>query len=293
MINQHLLYPLFLFYGMAFFAMGVAITSRDTRFSHLEIARCLWLFSIFAYTHAMLEWYSLFLIHHLPEFSQSVSMTHSFIKLGLVFVSFSFLLLFGISVLGRVYQKKGLQIYLTLPVLVFLFFGVMVYRVHHSADFSFDVADLTMRHLIGFPGAVISGMGLMLYSRTVKHISMNGALNFSGAGFFLICYGFLAGLVPSGSTLPVLGGPIELYRGISALIILYFLMHALQVFDEERKIQIEERLSRFAHSEKLHALGKLAFGVAHEINNPLGNISLNTELLRADLHKIDGLPEDC
>lgn len=88
----------------------------------------------------------------------------------------------------------------------------------------------------------------------------------------------------------MLGGPIELYRGFSALFILYFVMHALHIFDVERKQQIEERLIRFAQSEKLHSLGKLAFGIAHEINNPLGNVSINAELLKNDLQSTDQFP---
>lgn len=46
-----------------------------------------------------------------------------------------------------------------------------------------------------------------------------------------------------------------------------------------------KRLERMVYqSEKLASLGQLAAGVAHEINNPLTNISLNTEIL---LKKVD------
>lgn len=283
MIDGYLVYPLYLFYGMAFFAMGVSITSRDTRASQLEIARGLWLFSLFAYTHALLEWFSLYLILYSSSFLQSSLLPINLVKLSMVLISFGFLLLFGVSMLGMVFPERKKQIYLMIPALVFLFFSAILYRNHGNADFSFSVADLTLRNFIGFPGAIISGLGLILYSQTVRHISSRGALNFVGAGVSLLCYGMLAGLIASGSSLPLLGGPIELYRGLSALVILYFVMQALYTFDVERKLQIEERLSRFAQSEKLHSLGKLAFGVAHEINNPLGNVSINAEMLKSDL----------
>jgi PAS domain S-box-containing protein len=50
----------------------------------------------------------------------------------------------------------------------------------------------------------------------------------------------------------------------------------LQVRDTTDRRLSEERL---VHGEKLSALGLLAAGVAHEINNPLASVSLNLELL--------------
>lgn len=291
MIDDYLVFPLYLFYGMVFFAMGVAITSRDTRASNLVIARSLWLFALFAYTHALLEWFSLYLLLYSSSFPQSVLPGVNLTKLALVLVSFSLLLIFAVHVLGIVFPDRKKTVYLVIPALVFALFSATLYRGHGSIHFSFAVADLNIRNFIGFPGALFSGLGLVLYSRTVRHISGRGALNFVGAGVSLACYGVLAGLVPSSHALPLLGGPIELYRGVSALVILHFVMQALSTFDVERKLQIEERLSRFAQSEKLHSLGKLAFGVAHEINNPLGNVSINTELLKSDLQGLKEFPK--
>ena len=39
---------LYLIYGLAFFTLGVAILSRDTRLSELGIARILWLLAVLA-----------------------------------------------------------------------------------------------------------------------------------------------------------------------------------------------------------------------------------------------------
>ena len=289
-MNEFTIFPIYLFYGMAFFAIGVAITSRDTRASNLKISRTLWLFALFAYTHAFLEWFALYLILLSSEFSEAVLPYLNNIKLGLVFISFSFLLLFGISILRIVHPDKKRQGYLIPFFLGAALFLSTVLTEEHVSTLSLSVADIKIRNFIGFPGAIISSLGLILYSRTVRHISRKGALNFIGAGLSLACYGVFAGIVPSGETLPFIEMPVELFRGVLAFIVLHFFMHALYTFDVERKQQIEERLHRFAKSEKLHSLGKLAFGIAHEINNPLGNVSLNIELLKNDIQSTSTLP---
>jgi len=54
---------------------------------------------------------------------------------------------------------------------------------------------------------------------------------------------------------------------------------------EERTQQLRETQGQLIQSEKLASLGKMAAGVAHEINNPLTSILINTHLL------LEGHPE--
>ena len=76
------------------------------------------------------------------------------------------------------------------------------------------------------------------------------------------------------------------------------LREKLRVKDKIEKIQLQ-----LMQSEKMASLGKLAAGVAHQLNNPLGGITLFTKLLleeydleeeaREDLHRILKDAERC
>lgn len=48
---------------------------------------------------------------------------------------------------------------------------------------------------------------------------------------------------------------------------------------EERQVELEEKNKELLQSKKLAAIGTLAAGVAHELNNPLNNIYLSTQVL--------------
>jgi len=61
------------------------------------------------------------------------------------------------------------------------------------------------------------------------------------------------------------------------------------VSSERRLSQVEEQL---AISEKMSALGTLAAGIAHEINNPLTYVMNNLEMIREDLTEQRGLSEE-
>jgi len=283
MTGEFLGYILYLFYGGVFFAIGVAITSRDTSVSQMGIARYLWLLALFAYFHGTHAWLELYLKFHPEPFPHHLTSKIIAANVGLVFISFVFLILFGISVLQFVFPRLWYYPHFLSLVLILSCIILIISQSGAAHSDYFKFADVQSRNLIGFPGALSSGLGLIFFSNTVRNASDKGALNFLGAGVSLIIYGVFMGIVPSGAIVPLLGFPVELMRGVSAFLILHFIMSALHISDIERRLVIEERLHRFKKSEKLSSLGKLAAGIAHEINNPLSNVSINVEMLEKDI----------
>lgn len=267
---------LYLLYGLAFFTLGVAILSRDTRLSELGIARILWLLAGFGITHGFHEWLELLEQLH-PEI---ISPTFSQFRLFLVSSSFLLLLYFGIFLLFiSLYGYKALK---STPKTTKALIGTAVVVISVVAvifDFR-NETDINVRRLVALPGGMLAGIGLILYSRTVQTFSKKVAANFIFAGGFMICYAISTGLIPSNYVIPLLEVKIILVRGASAFMIMFFTIKALSVFSLEQRKLIDEQLQRFAQSEKLTSMGILAAGIAHEINNPLTNASLNLELLK-------------
>lgn len=282
---------LYLFYGLAFFCMGVAVTSKDIGASGLKIAGIFWLFALFAYTHALHEWFELYFILFAGRISAEILPVLHIAKLSLIFISFLALLCFGLALLRQAPLGQRDRYRLLPSLLVALWVAALFFHGLSLDPAFFRYADFRLRNLIGVPAALAAAGGFILFARDSRAVRGRGGRNFAWAGLFLGAYGVLTGLIPSHTVLPLLGVHVELLRGASAFLILHFIMNGLHIFDTERAALIEDRLKRFAQSEKLTAVGKLAAGIAHEINNPLTNISLNVEMLKKGISLPEGDPQ--
>lgn len=269
-------FTLYLLYGLAFFTLGVAILSRDVRFSELGIARIIWLLALFGIVHGFHEWLEL-----LETVAPAIQTPFfSLFRLIIVGISFLFLLYFGLFLnIITFYGDQALQ---TTPKFIKALIGASALSVIITAIY-FDIGsgkDVNTRIFVAFPGGLLSGFGLIMYSRTARAFSKKVAINFIFAGSFMITYSILSGILPSNTIVPLVGVKIILFRGICAFFIMFFTIRALSVFNLEQRETINEKLLRFSQSEKLASMGTLAAGIAHEINNPLTNASLNLEMLK-------------
>jgi signal transduction histidine kinase len=275
MLQESLQYPLYLFYGLAFFTIGAAIVSKNLKFSKLVIADTLIWLALFAFAHAANEWLVLFLIIYEPIMPDDLATLLGLLKISLLAVSFVFLFWFGIKV-------AALNRFRWLKYLVLTGAWCLSTIVWWRFNFVLDFKTL-LRLYLCFPAGVKICVGFILYAKQVRSLSPKGARNLVGAGVTILAYAILAGLVPS--RMIVFGEliPVELLRMVAGFIFLHFLMNALGIFDDEYLNIIEERLHRFAQSEKMTSVGRLAAGIAHEINTPLSNVLLNVERLEKEL----------
>ncbi|MEA3435548.1 MAG: ATP-binding protein [Thermodesulfobacteriota bacterium] len=97
-------------------------------------------------------------------------------------------------------------------------------------------------------------------------------------------------LAKNGETIPIRLNASIVYEGENEVATIGFfhdLREELKIKDKMEKIQLQ-----LMQAEKMGSLGKLAAGVAHQLNNPLGGITLFTKLVLEEYDLEEGVRED-
>lgn len=278
------IYLLYFFYGAAFLFLSVSIAMKDMRASDLKLARSLWLLAMFGLTHGVHEWLQIYPLMEGEHLTVRDIYTVKAVALGLLVVSYLFLLQFGSALIRATHYRK-MRWLSGAPAVLFLFWIALIAARHgFTMDLQFlRQASIAARHTFGLAGGLSAAYGLIAYSHEIMHLSRSVSKKLYYAGLTFVLYAVFAGVFSSNFTLFRLPVPVELLRGMSAVCITYFIIKALNIFDIEMRMKIEQQTRRIVQAEKLTSLGQLAAGIAHEINNPLTNASLGIQTLKNKL----------
>lgn len=275
---------LYFHYGLAFIFLGVAIIAKDMKGSRLKIARPLHYLAVFGFIHGTHEWFELYLVFQNALMSPEQILVVKSLGAALGILSFLFLMQFGLSLMGAsISSAKFRRLQILYLVVTGLWVGLILILWFRNQRFQLEFieqVDIVTRYCFGFTGSIVTALSLFFYSHNAKRLSeiTTRYLSHSGIAFFL--YGLCAGLVPSKTLIPFVGAPIELARMVVAMAITFFMIKALNIFDIETREMVAEQMKQLAQSEKLASIGQLAAGVAHEINSPLTNASLNVQMVQ-------------
>jgi signal transduction histidine kinase len=240
---------IYFLYGLAFFAMGLAVALEARRDSALVLSRHLPWLAAFGLMHGAVEWCDMFLMLY-PD-----GAPHNGLTLARIFLlPFSALVLirFGVGLVSQAGPLPEWLAFAPIALLVPIAFLVAYAFIVAASGGMFEVAaDVWSRYLLYFPGCLLAMFGFV---RQWRGLSRNGIFQarrlMFGAAVAFLFNGIAAGLiVPTTSygfaswlnydaILELTGLPVQIWRALSAVAVAFFVVRALDVFELEREQQI-------------------------------------------------------
>jgi PAS domain S-box-containing protein len=272
----------FLVYGGAFLALGLAIVIRNDRGSELEVSGMFWLLAAFSFIHGFLEWTDLWRVVRgdTPWLAAA--------RPAILLVSYLFLFEFGRRLVRASLSPAAearpasrlLGAWIYAPLLFAVLTGVAV------SDRPMLALNIWSRYLPGFLGASLAGAGCYFYCRN----RLSGAISASDitalhvacnvAAVAFIAYGIFGGLVvPRGNFFPAsiisqesflatFQIPVQLLRAACAVLVAVSVGALLRVFHYEGQVRLRDALQgtqrALADLEKLNRQNEMILGSAAE-----------------------------
>jgi len=247
--------------------MGLAISMQIIQPSQLKLSKTLWLLAVFGFTHAVSEWGYLFVPIQTAgqeEYLLILMMVH----LAFMALSFAFLLAFG---LAQYFDKK---IYILIPAAIFFVWYVnfIFFFDKHALTLWYVKSEIWARYLLGFPGAILSGLGLWRRRQELKVWGIKISHYLRSASITLLIYSVLGGLiVPAGDVFPsrifnnetfldLFHIPVQVVRAVSSIFLSWYVLRILSVFH----LEYEKNIEKF---EKLETLCTERQRIANDIHD--------------------------
>jgi signal transduction histidine kinase len=258
----------YLFYGLAFFAMGLIVLLERGRAGDERLRHALLPLAVFGLIHGLHEWQEMLeplgALPGLPLWTPVWDALH----LGLIAFSFLSLAEFGASLLSPTPEVRRISLLLPLVMAAVWAAGLMVLRGRYVERELFLAAEVWGRYVLGIPGAAVAAGGLVAQQRAFRRAGMEQfGRDTLWAAVAFIWYGLIGQLFTQASPiwpstflnqnlfLELFGFPVQVVRALAAIFAAFFVVRSLRSFEVETQRKIEElQEARLAAAEEREAL---------------------------------------
>jgi signal transduction histidine kinase len=235
-------------YGQAFFIAALAIALRVNRESNFRLAKCIWLFAMFAVLHAFSEWGEVFIPLQRAYMPDALIRVLEFVQILLVGSSFMLLYEFGASLLARQRPPLGWLRVLTLPVgaawVTSFVLGSSL--LPHFANNVVDLSTALARVLLLLPATALAVTALSTEAAAGELAAfprISHWLRWAAVG--LLAWALMAETAPSilefvsGGALSDLEAPLVTAAIPAGLGLAYCITRAMEIFSIEQRRQLD------------------------------------------------------
>jgi signal transduction histidine kinase len=270
----------FFSYGLAFFAMGLALALASRRASEFRFARAIRPLAAFGILHGLHEWIEMYqkiatlTSGYVPTTSQEI------LRLAVLVASFLSLSAFGVALLGSQHVSGRRVLLFVAGMLGVWLVSVLIVQAtfEPSGESTIAFGDVLARYVLGIPGALLGAWAMMTQQRTFREYGMpQFGRDLVWCATALLMYGVIgqifvrqSALVPSNvlnSTrfLQWFGVPVQLFRGVMATVLAVFMVRALNAFEFEgqRRLQTANQARLQAQQAALESERRVSREMEH------------------------------
>lgn len=244
----------FFLYGLAFFALGLALALASRRASEFRFARAIIPLAAFGILHGIHEWVEMFQKIATLNSGYVPSTGHEVIRLGTLGASFLALMAFGLALLttGEHPVRRVAWSLLAVVGIWAAATAIVIIAQRPGPEQAIALADVLARYTIGIPAALLGAWAMMAQQRTFReHAMPQFGRDLVWCATALLLYGvvgqvfvretviFPSSVLNSTKFLDWFGIPIQLFRGVMAAMLAIFMVRALNAFELEGQRRLE------------------------------------------------------
>jgi signal transduction histidine kinase len=246
--------------GLAAFSLGLAVLLENRDSSQLPLGRQLPWLAAFGFAYGLVEWADMFL-----GYGPSSALQPALVIARSILLPLSALLLvrFGTGLVNEAGPMPAwmelLPVILIVPISLLLGYALVVALTSPSLA---TAADVWSRYLLFLPGNALAAFGFYRQWHGLSEANLSDARGqILGASLAFTLNAFVSGLIVSPSPyllapwlndnliLSLTDIPVQFWRMLSNLALLFFVIWALDIFETERKHQLERLDEERAHAQ--------------------------------------------